>query len=125
MPLAIPIFLGSLFLTALFLAVKEREVYGGTQTFLTRFLVRWSPRAQAWWEQMSASLQRAFGSLSTLLMKSIQRGEEYVVWTVRFVIVLLAEKMIKAVKGEKLLVSKGAPSLYLKRIKEHGKMNEE
>ncbi|MBP9771651.1 MAG: hypothetical protein KBD16_01870 [Candidatus Pacebacteria bacterium] len=109
----------SLFLLALFFAVKEREVYSGTETVLTRLLRRWSPGAERIAHRAEDYGVSHARSAFMLLYRGYEKVLQYLLLAVRAIIVLLAEKMIQAVRGEKLLSSRSTSSMYLKHLKEH------
>ena len=113
------LFASSLFLVALFFAIKEREVYSGTEIWLTRFLRRHSPAAQASAQRMGARSAARLHSGFSRLERWYAQGAHYILWAARAFVVLIAERMIHAVKGEKLLSMRGASSMYLKHLKEH------
>lgn len=119
MYILITTFGASLFLLALFFAVKEREVYSGTETALTRALRRWSPGAERLAHRAEDyGISHARSALS-YLYRIYEKTLQYMLLAIRAIIVLLAEKMIQAVRGEKLLSSRSTSSMYLKHLKEH------
>ncbi|MEN9405319.1 MAG: hypothetical protein RLY47_278 [Candidatus Parcubacteria bacterium] len=119
MPLHTIAFASSLFLIALFFALKEREVYAGEATRFTRFLVKHSPAVESVWRRCGAWLDRTYHMLFARVVAFITNIGARIAVTFRYIVVLLADKMIKAVRGEKFLEMTGAPSMYLKHLKEH------
>jgi hypothetical protein len=115
----ITLFASSLFLIALFFAIKEREVYSGSEIWLTRFLRRHSPAVQAFAGRMGAGSLSHVRSVFARLEHWYTQVVHYILWAARALIVMLAERMIHAVKGEKLLSMRNVSSMYLKHLKEH------
>jgi hypothetical protein len=109
----------SLFLLSLFFAIKEREVYSGTDTMLTRVLRRFSPGAQAVAERIGSWLWRKLRAVLHRLDHVYEKAIHYGAWGIRAFIVMIAQRMIHAVRGEQLLTHQGASSMYLKHLKEH------
>lgn len=107
--LSIILFASSLFLIALFFAVKEREVYGGTETFLTRFFRRHSPTAEAFVLRTTARIMRRVLLWTATFRASYRRVLSIVVFRLRALVVAVAERMIRAVKGEKILSMRNIP----------------
>lgn len=118
MPLHTIVFASSLLLIALFFALKEREVYAGEATRFTRFLVKHSPAAESLWLRFGAWISRTYHAFFAHIVAFITRIGARIAVTFRYIVVLLADKMIKAVRGEKFLEMTGAPSMYLKHLKE-------
>jgi hypothetical protein len=112
-------FATSLFLIAVFLALKEREVYNGRETRLTRFLRRHSPAAQARAIRAAAKSVSYTRLALARLTNVYARGLHRVLQIARAFVVVVAERMIHAVRGEKLLSMRSASSMYLKHLKEH------
>ncbi len=119
MPLHTVIFASSLLLLALFCALKEREIYAGRQTWFTRLLVRYSPAAEEAWYRCGAWIGRTYRAFAMRFVAFAKDIFARAVVTFRYIVVMLADKMIKAVRGEKFLEMNGAPSMYLKHLKEH------
>lgn len=119
MPLHTIVFASSLFLIALFFGLKEREAYAGRPTALTRFLVRHSPAAEGLWNACGAWIDRTYHALFARIAGFAKNAVARTTVTFRYVVVMFADKMIKAVRGEKLLEMNGAPSMYLKHLREH------
>ncbi len=113
------LFASSLFLIALFFAIKEREIYSGSEIWLTRFLRRYSPTAEAFARRMGAGSLSHVRSVFARLEHWYIQALHYILWAGRAVIVVLAERMIHAVKGEKLLSMRSVSSMYFKHLKEH------
>lgn len=113
------LFASSLFLIALFFAIKEREVYSGRDIWLTRFLRRHSPAARAFADRMGAGSASHLRSGFARLERWYTQAVHYILWAARAVVVVVAERMIHAVKGEKLLSMRSVSSMYLKHLKEH------
>jgi hypothetical protein len=118
MPLHTIIFASTLFLIALYFALKEREVYAGEATRFTQFLIKHSPAVESVWRRFGAWLNRTYHTLFARVVAFITSIGARISIMFRYVIVLLADKMIKAVRGEKFLEMNGAPSMYLKHLKE-------
>lgn len=119
MPLSTIVFASSLFLIALFFGLKEREVYAGKSTAFTRFLVRHSPAVESVWKRCGSWIDATYHTLFARAVAFVKNIATRVTVTFRYLIVMLADKMIKAVRGEKFLEMNGAPSMYLKHLKEH------
>ncbi|MEK7579483.1 MAG: hypothetical protein AAB460_03075 [Patescibacteria group bacterium] len=121
MPLPIIFFAASLLLIAIFFALKEREVSTGRMTFVTRFLVNHSPGAERVFIHVTSHTMRLLDGVVGWLGDTLRRIYRIVATTLRYLIVLLAERMIRTVKGEKTLSQNGssAPSMYLKHLQEH------
>jgi hypothetical protein len=115
----ISLFAASLLLIAVFFAIKEREVYKGSDTALTRLLRRHSPGAERLAHRLGYYMMTRLRSLASHLSRYYERLLQYLVWGARALVVMVAQRMIHAVKGEKLLSSRGASSMYLKHLKEH------
>ncbi len=115
----ITIFASSLFLVALFFAVKEREIYSGTAIWLTRLLRRYSPAAQTLAVRMGQKSLMQFRSLLVQLGRFYEKMLRAVTRGSRTFVVLVAERMIHAVRGEKMLSMRSTSSMYLKHLKEH------
>ena len=98
--------------------MKEREVYAGRATAFTRFLVRHSPAAESVWKRCGAWLDSTYHTLFARIVGFVKGIVARITVTLRYLIVRLADKMIKAVRGEKFLEMNGAPSMYLKHLKE-------
>ncbi len=119
MPLHTIVFASSLFLIALFFALKEREVYAGQSTRFTQFLVKHSPAAESAWHRCMVWINRTYHAFFARIVALLTNVGARITVTFRYVVVLVAGKMIKAVRGEKFLEMTGAPSTYLKHLKEH------
>lgn len=119
MPLPTIVFASSLFLIALFFALKEREVYAGEATWFTRFLVKHSPAVESIWHRCGVWLNRTYHTFFARVVAFLTGIGVRIAVTFRYIVVLLADKMIKAVRGEKFLEMNGAPSMYLKHLKEY------
>ncbi|HXK39244.1 MAG TPA: hypothetical protein VJ837_00200 [Candidatus Paceibacterota bacterium] len=112
-------FATSLFLIAVFFALKEREAHSGRETRLTRFLRRHSPTAHAAAVRVGAKSISYLRSALSRITNVYARGARYVLRIGRAFVVIIAERMIHAVRGEKLLSMRSASSMYLKHLKEH------
>lgn len=112
-------FATSLFLIAAFFALKEREIYKNRETRFTRFLRRHSPAAQARAVRAAAKSVSYVHLVLSRLTNVYARGLHYVLRVARACVVIVAQRMIHAVKGEKLLLTRSASSMYLKHLKEH------
>ncbi len=120
MPLSIIFFAGSLLLIAIFFALKEREVSTGRTTFVTRLLVAASPSTERAFMHATSHAMRLIDGSFEWVGDTLRRAYGIAAATLRYLIVLLAARMVKAVKGEKLLSeNNGAPSMYLKHLQEH------
>lgn len=120
MPLHTVLFAGSLLALAGFFALKEREVYSGAPTLPTRILMQLSPVAERMWQAALAIALAHAHRIAVIVASAVARVAMRVGVTARYLIVVVAEKMIKGVKGERFLSMRGAPSVYLKRLKDEG-----
>lgn len=117
-PLHTLFFAGSLLALATFFALKEREVYSGSRTLPTRVLAQFSPVAERMWHAVLAIVLTHTHRIAVIITSAVARVFVRIGVTIRYLIVVLAEKMIKGVKGERFLSMRGAPSVYLKRLKD-------
>lgn len=106
----------SLVLLGGFLLFKRREFARGTTSGMTRMLMAHSPAAEMRYDAFVARLR-----VSLLKWRDITYAFVTRLWRttrvfLRHIVVLLAAKMVQAVRGEKLMYGNGAPSLYLKRL---------
>lgn len=120
MPLTTLLFATSLLVLAVFFAIKEREVYSGSSTFITRIFAYLSPSAERVWNAV-------YSFVISRVTASIHAGGEHLRHiigrlgvTLRYLVVVLADKMIKSVKGERLLSMRGGASVYLKNLGDGG-----
>ncbi len=99
-----------------FIELKRREQARGFVSSFSRSLAGFSPRLEAVYRSLESRFfahARYLGQRAGMLAAE---GAKTARGVIRHVVVLVAAKMVKAVKGEKLLYGNGAPSLYLKRL---------
>lgn len=106
----------SLVLLGAFIVFKHFEFSRGRVSGMTHTLARFSPSVETVYDKVLERLRvlaiRARDAVSSFLFR-VWRAVRAIF---RHLVVLFAAKMVRAVKGEKLLYDNGAPSLYLKRL---------
>jgi len=110
------IFSSALVLLGGFVLFKQRELSRGTTSGMTATLAAHSPRAEAWYGAFITRVRALLVHGRDILRAILMRAWHAIRTFVRHLVVLFAAKMVKAVRGEKLLYGNGAPSLYLKRL---------
>ncbi len=117
MTISFIIFIVAVLLIGVFFLVKQRELSRGSKGPLSRVLSKYSPALEARFSAVSADAGREVNAVGTFARDAGIHGLAVLRKTLRGFIVLLAAKMVRLVKGEKLLYSQAVPSLYLKRLK--------
>lgn len=125
MTLSFIIFVVALVLLGTYIVLKQRELSRGTTGTFTHFLEERSPtyeeRFNRMMERIAAWKVRAGEQMKTHGLRLFSHFRA----TLRGFVVLVAAKMVRLVRGEKLLFSQTAPSLYLKRLKNEMDKKEE
>lgn len=106
--------------------IVRRQLVGNADTSsLSLAFERWSPVVERAYDavhtRITALRNRAHAHSSHIMRRTFEKGKT----VVRGFVIVLAAKMIEAVKGEKMLHSNGAPSLFLKRLRESSRVSSE
>lgn len=117
MTISLIIFIAILIVLGVYLMLKQREVDLGTQGALSRALSEKSPVFESRFNMMMNRFDVWRVRASEKSKDFSLHGAAKARATLRGAVVLVAAKMVRLVRGEKLLLSHTAPSLYLKRLK--------
>lgn len=112
------LFATSLLLLAIFFAIKEYEAYRSRHTLATRVFVYASPLAERVWQRIRGVVAHVIKTLIVIVGERLRLVIMRLGVTARYLVVVMAEKMVKAVRGERFLSMRGAPSVFLKRLSE-------
>ncbi|MEK7606160.1 MAG: hypothetical protein AAB458_01005 [Patescibacteria group bacterium] len=117
MTVAFIVFIIALGLLATRFLFKQSELTAGVQGRLTRTLSAHSPVWENRYDRFAAHVAmkaRAFGARTEDFGR---RALAQLRATTRGLVVVVAARMVRSVRGEKMLYSQTTPSLYLKRLK--------
>ncbi len=117
MTISFIIFVVSVLFIGVFVLAKQRELARASLGPVSRVLAKYSPTLETHFNTLSARTVRTVKTVGVSAQGAGVHGLAVLRKTLRGFIVLLAAKMVRSVRGEKLLQSHVAPSLYLKRLK--------
>lgn len=125
MTVAFIIFIVAIILLGTYIVFKQREISLGVSGALSRALTEKSPVYEARFDSLMGKCDtwrlHMGEKMKVLGFRTFAQARA----TLRGGVVLIAAKMVRLVKGEKLLFSQTAPSLYLKRLKNEMEKPEE
>ena len=119
------IFIVAVILLCTYIVLKQLEISLGVSGTLSRVLAEKSPVHEARFESVMDKVDVWRAHMSEKMKVLGFRTFAQTRATIRGLVVLVAAKMVRLVKGEKLLFSQTAPSLYLKRLKNEMEKPEE